>query len=367
MILSGIVDFMGLKNRLIEWYEVNKRDLPWRKSKNPYLIWLSEIILQQTRIDQGLNYYLRFAEKYPHVEALANAPMDDVLKLWQGLGYYNRARNMHYTANTISRSFDGVFPKTYLELLKLKGIGPYTAAAIASIAFNEPVPVVDGNVLRLFTRYFGISDDISQESTRKRIGELSHEIMDRQHPGIFNQAVMEFGALQCVPVNPDCLKCPLNDSCYAHQYNRVADLPVKRAPNKQKSRFFNYLIVRHADHLFIEKRKGKDIWQLLYQFPLIETSEKDTLENIIKNDRWVSWFREKDLKLASYDKEFKHILSHQVIYASFLFVEVLDADFDMPPGWIRIKHSELRKYPVPRLIDKFLSHWETFDHRKGDK
>lgn len=219
---------MIITSVLIKWYHKNKRHLPWRDTQNPYLIWISEVILQQTRVIQGLDYYLRFIRKLPDIQSLATVSEDEVLKLWQGLGYYTRARNLHAAAKNIVHYFNGKFPDNYTDILKLKGIGKYTAAAVASFAFNEPVPVVDGNVCRVLSRLYAINYPADSAEGQKLIYSLAEKIIDKKNPGIFNQAIMEFGALQCVPQNPDCSKCPLNKKCLAYIYNNVSLFPVKK-------------------------------------------------------------------------------------------------------------------------------------------
>ena len=346
--------FMDVSGRLIEWYEENKRDLPWRNTKNPYFIWLSEIILQQTRVNQGLQYYERFVENFPTIELLAKAPLDKVLKFWQGLGYYSRARNLHQTANTIVETYNGIFPHNYKELLKLKGVGAYTAAAIASIAYGEPVPVVDGNVIRVFTRLFGITGDVRKEITKKEVFQLSEKFIDQQNASVYNQAVMEFGALKCTPVQPKCTTCPLLNLCFAYQHQKVLEIPFKSPAKKQSTRYFNYLHVQNNDHLFIVQRTNKDIWHSLYEFPLIETSINAEPAEIIQHKNWTKWFQNTNVEFSLYDKKFKHVLSHQIIHARFFKVKIVDHYFKTPRDWIRIGYSELENYAVPRLIDRFL-------------
>lgn len=345
---------MGLSNSLIKWYKENKRELPWRNVKDPYLIWLSEIILQQTRVNQGFQYYLRFAEEFPTVGDLASATMDKVLKLWQGLGYYSRARNMHQTAKVIVEKYQGRFPESYDELITLKGVGPYTAAAVASIAFGVPVPVVDGNVLRVFTRIYGISEDIRKDSTRRTILELSRQQINRKNASVYNQAVMEFGALQCVPVNPQCSLCPLNHKCSALHDNKVAEIPFKSPAKKQKSRYFHFLIVQNEGHIYMEQRGKKDIWHSLFQFPLIETTKSKIPDEVTDHDEWEKWFGQSEYELTTFAKQYRHVLSHQIIYARFHKIKLLSNHFNPPRSWKLVRVAELEKFPVPRLIDKFL-------------
>jgi A/G-specific adenine glycosylase len=266
---------MNFSDRILSWYHIHKRELPWRKTRDPYRVWLSEIMLQQTRVVQGLPYYMKFTEHFPKVGDLAAASEEEVLKLWQGLGYYSRARNLHATARTIASKFGGHFPDTYQELLKLKGVGPYTAAAIASICYGLPHPVVDGNVYRVLSRYFGVELPINSPEGVRYFADLAMEVIDRERPGEYNQGLMEFGALQCVPQNPDCKACPLSGSCEAYARNLVSDLPKKLPKKKVRERIFNYFMP--VDPLFrtlLVKRKGKGIWQGLFEFPLIETERE---------------------------------------------------------------------------------------------
>ena len=243
------------------WYSLFKRDLPWRMTRNPYFIWLSEIILQQTRIDQGLAYYGRFTDEFPSISDLASASEDYILKLWQGLGYYSRARNLHFTAKYINQYYNGLFPSDYDSIRSLKGIGDYTAAAIASISFNLEYPAVDGNVYRVLSRYFGISDPIDTSTGKKTFYNLAKELIKGTDPGMHNQAIMEFGALQCTPKNPDCQLCPLKESCYAFLSKKISELPVKQNKTKQRDRYFNYLVLAGKSNIWMRKRIGNDIWK----------------------------------------------------------------------------------------------------------
>ena len=284
---------MNFTKILAKWYDKNKRDLPWRRTKDPYRIWVSEIILQQTRIEQGWDYYLRFLEKFPILRALASAEEEEVLKLWQGLGYYSRARNMHAAAKEIMNLHQGIFPKTYEEIRKLKGIGDYTAAAISSIAFGIPSPVVDGNVLRLFSRFFGIRDPVDTQKGKTTVLEKAKELISPEHPGDFNQAIMEFGALQCKPT-PDCKTCPLKPGCVAFQQNRIAEFPVKSKKQRQRTRYFHYLFIITGKgkkrSVFLKKRTGNDIWKNLFDFPLIETEKAVSHKKLILLKEWNDLF-----------------------------------------------------------------------------
>jgi A/G-specific adenine glycosylase len=341
---------MNFHNILIKWYLQNKRDLPWRNTTNPYLIWLSEIMLQQTRVAQGMPYFFAFTKEFPTVFDLANADEEKVLKLWQGLGYYSRARNLHKTAQYIANEFDGVFPPDYKELLKLKGVGEYTAAAIASFSYNETVPVVDGNVFRVLSRYFDIESDIALPITKKEFTELAYELMPKDNPAIFNQAIMEFGALQCVPKNPNCSICVFNDSCLALQKKKVAVLPVKSKKLKVTNRFFNYLILEDAlGNTLIQKRTSKGIWHNLYEFPLLETNEIadfNFVSKAIQNDFFLSY------KIIGIEEcahaTVIHKLSHQHLHIQFWKIkinEVIENGLDL---------KTLKTYPFPIVIYNFI-------------
>ena len=305
---------MSFSNRLISWYLENKRDLPWRNTVNPYPIWLSEIILQQTRVAQGLPYFNAFLANFPTVFELAKASEEQVLKLWQGLGYYSRARNLHQTAKIIAFERNGEFPTSYDELLKLKGVGTYTAAAIASFAYHEVVPVVDGNVFRVLARYFDVETDIASATAKKEFTKLARELIDVKKPSLFNQAIMEFGAMQCVPKNPDCSVCIFRDSCAALQKNKVNQLPVKLKKTKVSERFLNYLVLEDEEgKSMIQQRTAKGIWHNLYEFPLLESEKEWTSLEIalaLKNTEIVS--QEQIISISSFEENsIRHILSHQ--------------------------------------------------------
>lgn len=351
----------NFSQRLIHWYSSNKRDLPWRNTKDPYLIWLSEIILQQTRVDQGMEYYLKFAKEFSTIHQLAKAPEEKVLKMWQGLGYYSRARNLHATAKTISKDLKGKFPEDYTDVLKLKGIGAYTAAAISSFAFNKAHAVVDGNVYRVLSRIFGIKTAIDSTIGKKEFNELANLLIDKKKPGLFNQAIMEFGSLQCQPRNPDCNTCVMNDKCYAREKNKIDQLPVKSKTTKQRDRHFNYLIIRKSSSVLLKKRIEKDIWKNLYDFPLIETdaslSEKDffksaELKKITSSNKFI---------LKSISPTYKHILSHQKIYAKFWEIKITKPLTQK--GFLNVSLADLEKYAIPRLIENFLTDRNFFNQK----
>ena len=342
---------MIFSKTLINWYSDNKRVLPWRETINPYYIWLSEIILQQTQVSQGLPYYDAFVTKYPTIFDLAKANEGEVLKLWQGLGYYSRARNLHASAKYVANELKGEFPNTYKGLLKLKGVGDYTASAIASICFNEAAAVVDGNVYRVLSRYFGIETPINSSKGAKEFKLLSQELIDKKNPADFNQAIMEFGAIQCKPKNPYCNICPLNRSCIAFNKNRINDLPVKIKSAKAKKKYFNFLVFISEDKkTILQKREGKGIWQNLYQFPLIETDKPiddiKTLKKQLKNNNLLV---KTPFQLSLYNKEaIVHKLSHQHLYTSFWIVNVEKLSFKAIPI------HEIREYAVPILIGNFI-------------
>jgi A/G-specific adenine glycosylase len=341
---------MNFSKVLLQWYLQNKRDLPWRNTTNPYPIWLSEIILQQTRVVQGMPYYLKFTTAFPTIFDLANADEETVLKLWQGLGYYSRARNLHKTAQIIAFELNGVFPNTYADLLKLKGVGTYTAAAIASFSYNEDVPVVDGNVLRVLSRYFDIETDISSSVAKSEFTTLAKELLPAGKANIFNQAIMEFGALQCVPKNPDCGSCVFNDSCLALQKKKVVQLPVNLKKLKVTKRYFNYLIFSdETNQTLIQKRTAKGIWHNLYEFPVIETENPETDETIlalIHNQKQIPNVTNEVILFNS--EPIIHKLSHQHLNIKFWKIKV--------KGIISngIECNQAKKFPFPIVIYNFI-------------
>jgi len=346
---------MNFSKEITKWYNKNKRDLPWRKTKDPYTIWLSEVILQQTRVDQGLPYFHKFIEKYPSIYNLSAATEDEVLKLWQGLGYYSRARNMHETAKFIVTNYNGKFPETYEEILSLKGIGTYSAAAIISFAFDKPYAVLDGNVFRVLSRYFGIQTPIDSTAGKKEFNTLANRVMDVKNHGIYNQAIMEFGARKCTPTNPECTTCALNKNCIARSENKVHLLPVKSKKVKQKNRYFNYLVIKHDKKTFIQKRGEKDIWKNLYEFPLIETPKVVTRKELMNSDELRKIIFKKNFDISVPDKEYKHILSHQKIYAKFWEINIEDRDI-VENDLLYIDVNEIfTTYAVPKLIQNFLT------------
>ncbi|TMM32506.1 A/G-specific adenine glycosylase [Polaribacter aestuariivivens] len=344
---------MKFYNKLIYWYLKNKRTLPWRETQNPYFIWLSEIMLQQTRVAQGLSYYLKFTTTFPTVFDLAKADESTVLKMWQGLGYYSRARNLHYSAKYIVNELNGVFPSTYKEIIKLKGVGDYTASAIASICFNEPTAVVDGNVYRVLSRYFGIYTAINSTEGIKEFKTLAQSLIDKKQPGTYNQAIMDFGATQCKPQNPLCESCPFNDSCVAFEKNLVKELPVKEKKIKVRKRYFNYLVIKTEDQkTILSERKGKGIWQGLYQFPLIESDKSINQKEIVNSEKFIDLFPNETTISLYNKKEIIHKLSHQHLYTSFWIVETKSLKK------ATISWNKIKQFPVPVLVANFLEEFQ---------
>ncbi|MFN4761844.1 A/G-specific adenine glycosylase [Gillisia sp. Q332] len=335
---------------LVNWYLENKRDLPWRKTDDPYHIWLSEIMLQQTRIEQGLPYYYKFIKEFPDVFQLAGASQEKVLKLWQGLGYYSRARNLHATAQVVATQLNGNFPEDYKELLTLKGVGDYTASAIASICYNEAVPVVDGNVYRVLARYFDIETPVNSSAGIKEFKQLATELLDIEDPGTYNQAVMEFGALQCKPQLPLCESCPLSGSCLALKNGKIGQLPVKLKKAKVKKRYFNYLVfISEENTTLIEQRLGKGIWEGLYQFPLVETTSRLKEEEILLEEEFINFAGRDPKQITLFNSSpIIHKLSHQHIFTNFWLIK----KNKLPESSVSV--ANLKKYPVPVLIANFI-------------
>jgi A/G-specific adenine glycosylase len=336
-------------DELLRWYTYNKRELPWRETKDPYSVWLSEVILQQTRVDQGLAYYMKFIRRFPSVGKLASADEDEVLKLWQGLGYYSRARNLLLTARMVKAEFGGRFPANYDQLLRLKGIGAYTAAAVASICFNLPHAVVDGNVYRFLSRFYGVTTPVNSTAGKKEFAALANQILDRTSPGEYNQAIMEFGALCCKPQNPDCLSCILSHRCIAFAQDSVNRLPVKRGRQKIRSRFFNYILIRDHSHTYIRKRTAADIWENLYEFPLIETSDK--ADHI--DEKLQEYMGNEEIAISKITKWDKQILSHQCIYYRFIYVDANGKKL-LTEGLLKVNKEDILNFAVPKPIEKEL-------------
>jgi A/G-specific adenine glycosylase len=341
-------------HKISEWYLGNMRDLPWRTSPTPYKIWLSEVILQQTRISQGLSYYHSFIDKYPTVNKLAMASEEEVLKRWQGLGYYSRARNMLAAAKQIVNEYNGKIPGNYSELIKIKGIGEYTAAAIASIAFNIPIATVDGNVNRVIARYFGISEAINSTIGKKTIKEKANNIINPQSPGTHNQALMELGALVCKPQNPDCHNCPLHPGCFAFKKGLTGSLPQKIRRSTKKERYIYYFVIGNEEHLVLSKRTNNDIWKNMYDFPHIEHHHYLPLENLIKSEMWRTLFKGMNINIEKISEEHIHILTHQRIHAIFIHISFDRHDF-LPTDAILIKKNVAEKLPIPKLIENYIN------------
>ncbi len=344
------MDKRYFSDKVVEWYQLNKRELPWRETKDPYRVWLSEIILQQTRVVQGLPYYLKFVEKFPSVAALASASEQEVLRLWQGLGYYTRARNLHKCAKQVVRLYNGSFPENYSELLKLPGIGEYTAAAIASFSYKEPVAVVDGNVFRVLSRVFGIDLEINRPEGKKHFTQVANDIISHQNPDLHNQAMMEFGATHCTPKSPRCEECIFKVSCFAFQKNMVNDLPVKVKSKASQKRFFHYLVVRKGKSLAMTLRDQKGIWYGLYDFPLIEKKRAVKIEKILSED--LKWKSKKSKPEIS--NSYKHILSHQIITAKFIILPFSEISVALKKKLKFYSPKQMAELPKPVLISRFL-------------
>lgn len=346
--------------QIVDWFNKNKRELPWRQSADPYIVWLSEIILQQTRVDQGIAYFNRFLQKWPTVDSLAAADEQEVLKMWQGLGYYSRARNLHATAKEVVTSYNGLFPTDFNTLIKLKGIGDYTAAAISSIAANQAHAVVDGNVYRVLSRFFGIQFPIDTGTGKRHFQSLADELLLHDDPGNYNQAIMEFGALQCVPANPSCYQCVLQPGCFAHAHSLVDKLPFKNGKTRTRNRFFNYLFIETTmpdglHGVYLHHRKGKDIWQRLYDFPMIETTDETNFGALSESMKWRELMGNTPFHLHQSSAVFKHQLTHQTIYAVFYRIQIKTQLNDLFEKNVFLTHrKQLDQYPFPRLIDRFL-------------
>lgn len=338
---------MNFIDNLLGWYHKNKRSLPWGETVDPYKIWVSEIILQQTRVDQGLPYYFRFLDAFPDVATLAASDEQQVLAVWSGLGYYSRARNMHNAARMVMDEFDGIFPKDSASLLKLRGIGHYTAAAVSSICNNEVIPAIDGNVIRVFSRYFGISEPVGSISLLKKINWVSKQLIPVNEPGNYNQSVMEYGALICTPANPDCQSCVLRSSCYAYNKDLVSLLPVRKKSIIKRVRFFNYIhLINNSGEIIIKQRTEKDIWKRLWDFPLIESGRLYEVDEILNeltlaNSQFIS------------QTDMTHILTHQILKIRFFSFTILESILNLPNEW-QWTDSECSGFPIPKVIKNFL-------------
>ncbi len=342
----------------LDWYTINKRKLPWRETKDPYLIWISEIILQQTRIDQGLDYYLKFVKRFPNVKALAIADEEEILKYWQGLGYYSRARNLHFSAKYIYKNLNGVFPNTYEGIKKLKGVGPYTAAAIASISFDLPYPVVDGNVLRVISRLFGIKEAVNTTKGHNKVEKKVNSIFIKEKAADFNQAMMEFGALYCKPQNPNCTNCIFKKYCKSYKSNIVNQIPYKEKARKPVDLFLYYFVyIDNNNELFIRKRNDKGIWKNMYEFPCIESNSKQSLKKIINSTEVKKWINTDYLNNYTEVKLKKHQLSHKSVYAHFIIFFEKDNNLNIEENkFTRVKLNKLKTLPVSKLIENFINH-----------
>ena len=360
--LKKTLEYNDFSEKLISWYIINKRDLPWRHSSNPYYIWVSEVILQQTRIIQGLPYYINFVKRFPNIKSLALASENEVLRNWQGLGYYTRARNLHKCAKIIHFEMSGKFPENFNNLLNLPGVGKYTAAAIASIAFGESVPVVDGNVTRVLARYFGIYEDIALNRSITEFSSLAAELMGDRDSGIFNQALMEFGALICTPKIPACEGCIFSVSCYANQENSQSILPVKTKKVTVRNRYFYYLVITNGNKVIMNRRQDNDIWKHLYDFPMLESLVDLRPEDVILV-KAPEIYMNKKANLVFESEKYKHVLTHQRIIARFDQYQVSEkVIMDITSNnknYSCFESKEISELPKPKLIEKYLMDMNT--------
>ncbi len=341
-----------ISDMLLEWYARCGRDLPWRRTRDPYRIWLSEVILQQTRVAQGMDYYLRFVGRFPDAGALAAASEDEVLKLWQGLGYYSRARNLHAAARQIVGTFGGEFPRTQEAVRQLRGVGDYTAAAICSIAFDQPCAVVDGNVYRVLARLFDLDTPIDTTAGRRAFAELAQSQLDAVRPGLYNQAIMDFGAMQCTPGQPDCAACPLSGKCLALAAGTVAARPVKQGRTKVRDRWFHYLHITCGDRVPLCRRGGGDIWQGLYEFPMIETPAAADFGDVVRTESFRRWLGDEKWTLVRTVAMPRHQLSHQRLHAVFYRIET--PALTPEAAVAAVPQQSLGDYAVPRLVERYL-------------
>lgn len=341
--------------KLIRWHEAIDRNLPWKEDRNPYKIWLSEIIMQQTRVSQGTPYYLKFVAEYPTITDLANAPEDDIMKLWQGLGYYSRARNLHHAAKTVRDEFGGRFPVEYKDILSLKGVGAYTASAIASFAYGHEYAVVDGNVIRVISRYYGITDAVDQSSTLKGIQEKASQLIKGSDPADYNQAIMDFGALQCTPKSPNCDVCVFTDACVAYQKRLVSIIPTKAKKIKKRTRYFHYLIIKDIEgNVIIRHRKEKDIWQSLYDYSCIELTTDVQLDEAQIQEYLKQEFELEMESIAYPTKVYKHILTHQILFGQFYHIRISQAPNVSSP-YMKVQEENIDTYALPVLITNYLN------------
>ncbi len=337
---------------LIHWFNANKRDLPWRNTRDPYLIWISEVILQQTRVEQGIGYYHRFIHRFPTIKDLAGANIDEVLMLWQGLGYYTRARNLHETAKIVLNEYKGKFPDEFYALKKLKGVGDYTAAAIASLAFNKPEAMVDGNVYRVLSRFFASEIPIDSALGKKHFKELAQQVLNTSNPAAHNEAMMELGATVCLPAIPRCTDCPLRLKCLSLAQKNTLSYPVKSRMVQQRVRYFYFVVMHLKDGVYLEKRHKSDIWKGLYQFPLAESEvlvRSEELSGFLQKAIFKSFT---DYKIRRISEKFKHILSHQILQGCFVHIDI-DGEW-ATRDYIAVQPDELSKFAMPRLITRYL-------------
>ena len=358
---------MHFSDRLLQWYSVNGRPLPWRQTNDPYVVWITEIILQQTRVDQGMEYFYRFLEAFPDVASLAAAPIEKVLRLWQGLGYYSRARNLHAAAKEIIENRNGQLPQTYHDWLKVKGVGPYTAAAIASIAFNEVVPAIDGNGFRVLARIFAVKEKIDTSKGKKIFQEIAAELIDNKKPGAFNQAMMDFGATVCKPASPKCPYCLFNRECLAFLDKSVDKLPLKKERKKPRSRHFNYFYFFWEEndgqtYFLVNQRKDNDIWKNLFELPLIETSQQAHPDKITASETWKLWFPGPSNKVLPVSTlVISHPLTHQTINARFFRMKINpDETKFLIKNFHAIDHTAFEKMPKSKLMVLFLEKIKNF-------
>ena len=344
------------REQLMAWFAQSHRPLPWKGEKDPYIIWLSEIILQQTRVEQGLPYFERFRQRYPEVQQLAEAPQDEVMKLWEGLGYYSRARNLHAAAQYITGELDGRFPDTYEGILRLKGVGPYTAAAIASFAFGLPYAVLDGNVFRVLSRFFGIHTPVDTATGKKVFAQLAQELLDTKQPGNYNQAIMDFGATHCTPQSPACSTCPLRSACTALGEGQVGKLPIKSKKIKKRQRFFHYLVIGHQGKALLNKRTEKDIWQNLYEFPLLELPHLSRDEGEIRESQlWKQLVGAEEAVVSHISPPYQQLLTHQKIVASFWEVSLSPQAALNSGPFLAVDRKNLSTFAFPKIISQYLN------------
>jgi len=340
---------------LLAWWGTGKRSMPWKETKDPYKIWISEIILQQTRVSQGTDYYLRFIDRFPDIATLAGATEDEVLAMWKGLGYYTRARNIHATAKIVMESYQGIFPSTYKDIIQLRGIGPYTAAAISSFAYDLVHPVVDGNVIRVISRYFGIEEPVDDRRIRKHIDELAEELIHRERPADYNQAIMDLGAMVCAPRSPDCQNCCMSDTCVAYNKKWIDRIPLKAKKITKRHRFFHYLVIENSAYILLKKRQQKDIWQGLYDFPCVEKESETilSLEEIHSLLTEIGLVKNR-VKRAEISKTHRQTLTHQYINGIFYSIPVNIDKLELKDGYFFAIKENLSNFAIPKLIDWYL-------------